>query len=144
MPFVCQCPNSKCRRVLIRKLAVLQLGPVALLDNAPSLSTRKALGAPTDASPNCWRARVVVAISDGSEPRARWRIRCHSRAPRANHDFGGCFHNSFSPTFILALECTTADGGGAGGGEYPTMHLKSRCTFCPVQLAPRKRKNVGA
>jgi hypothetical protein len=51
-------------------LAVLQLGPMPLLDNASSLVTRKALGAPTGACPNCWRAGVVVDLSDGSE--SRW------------------------------------------------------------------------
>ena len=35
-----------------------------------SLVTRKALGAPTGACPNCWRAGVVVDLSDGSE--SRW------------------------------------------------------------------------
>ena len=38
----------------------------------------------------------------------------------AKHDFGGCPHNSFSPTFILAHQRTAADVRGARGGEFGT------------------------
>jgi hypothetical protein len=54
--------------------AVLQLGPAPLLDNASSLVTRKALGAPAGACPNCWRARVVVDSRTAANLGGAWRV----------------------------------------------------------------------
>jgi hypothetical protein len=81
----------------------------------------------------------------------RWLYRWFDKASTLFHllllaatDVGGAEGGELNVDPSIALFGYCRPIVGVWSGQYRTKHHESRCKFCLIQLARRKRKNVGS